>query len=168
MDVLVERFQRRKIVSDKDSPMLFYLRQNPRSSGTVDVAPLAASIQKNCAMTKGDVKHVIEALVEEIQGTLVNGDKVKLDQFGIFHMTFRCSGVEKMEDCKVRNIKRVHIRFTPDKGLRLVNGTTAETRSPANVSFALDKKEDEDGSSSGSQGGGNSGGGGDLDENPLG
>ncbi len=28
-----------------------------------------------------------------------------------------------MEDCKVRNIKRVHIRFTPDKGLRLVNGT---------------------------------------------
>ena len=117
MDVLVERFQRRKIVSDKDSPMLFYLRQKPRSSGTVDVDTLAASIQKNCAMTKGDVKHVIEALVEEIQGTLVNGDKVKLDQFGIFHMTFRCSGVEKMEDCKVRNIKRVHIRFTPDKGL---------------------------------------------------
>ena len=33
MDVLVERFQRRKIVSDKDSPMLFYLRQKPRSSG---------------------------------------------------------------------------------------------------------------------------------------
>ena len=74
MDVLVERFQRRKIVSDKDSPMLFYLRQKPRSSGTVDVDTLAASIQKNCAMTKGDVKHVIEALVEEIQGTLVNGE----------------------------------------------------------------------------------------------
>lgn len=168
MDVLVERFQRRKIVSDKDSPMLFYLRQKPRSAGTVDIDTLAASIQKNCAMTKGDVKHVIEALVEEIQGTLVNGDKVKLNQFGIFHMTFRCSGVEKMEDCKVRNIKRVHIRFTPDKGLRLVNGTIAATRSPANVSFALDKKEDEDGSSSGGQGGGNSGGGGGLDENPLG
>lgn len=49
-----------------------------------------------------------------------------------------------------------------------MNGTVAATRSPANVSFALDKKEDEDGSSSGGQGGGNSGGGGGLDENPLG
>ena len=56
MDVLVERFQRRKIVSDKDSPMLFYLRQKPRSSGTVDVDTLAASIQKNCAMTKGETR----------------------------------------------------------------------------------------------------------------
>lgn len=166
MDVLVERFKRRKIVSDKDSPMLFYLRQKPRSSGTVDIDTLAANIEKNCAMTKGDVKHVIEALVEEIQGTLVNGNKVKLDRFGIFHMTFRCSGVEKMEDCKVKNIKRVHIRFMPDKGLKLVNGTTAITRSPANVSFALDKKEDEGGSSEG--GGGNTGGDGGIEDDPLG
>ncbi len=68
MDVIVERFQRRKIVSNPASPMLYYLRQKPKTCGTVDIDVLAASIQKNCAMTKGDVKHVIEALVEEIQG----------------------------------------------------------------------------------------------------
>lgn len=79
MDVLVERFQRRRIVSDKSSPMLYYLRQKPKTCGTVDIDVLAASIQKNCAMTKGDVKHVIEALVEEIQANLANGDKVKLN-----------------------------------------------------------------------------------------
>lgn len=90
MDVIVERFQRRKIVSDPASPMLYYLRQKPKTCGTVDIDVLAASIQKNCAMTKGDVKHVIEALVEEIQGNLANGDKVKLNQLGTFHMTFRC------------------------------------------------------------------------------
>ena len=50
-------------------------------------------------MTKGDVKHVIEALVEEIQANLANGDKVKLNQLGTLHMTFRCPGVEKSEDC---------------------------------------------------------------------
>lgn len=55
MDVLVERFQRRRIVSDKSSPMLYYLRQKPKTCGTVDIDVLAASIQKNCAMTKGDV-----------------------------------------------------------------------------------------------------------------
>ncbi len=164
MDVIVERFQRRKIVSDKNSPVMFYLRQKPKTCGTVDVDVLAASIQKNCAMTKGDVKHVIEALVEEIQGNLANGDKVKLNQLGTFHMTFRCPGVETSDKCTVRNINKVNIRFSPDKELKLVNGSTAATRSPANVGFVLDKPED--GSSSGNNPGGGSDG--DLDENPMG
>ena len=154
MDVLVERFQRRRIVSDKSSPMLYYLRQKPKTCGTVDIDVLAASIQTNCAMTK-------EALVEEIQANLANGDKVKLNQLGTLHMTFRCPGVEKSEDCTVRNISKVNIRFVPDKELKLVNGSTAATRSPANVAFSLDKPAD--GSSSGGSGG-NSG----EEENPLG
>ncbi len=77
--------------------MLYYLRQKPKTCGTVDIDVLAASIHKNCAMTKGDVKHVIEALVEEIQGNLANGDKVKLNQLGTFHMTFRCPGMRTSE-----------------------------------------------------------------------
>ena len=115
MDVLVERFQRRKDVTDPNSQKLYYLRQKPKTCGKVDIDVLAASIQKNCAMTKGDVKHVIEALVEEIQTNLANGDKVKLNQLGTLHMTFRCPGVEKSEDCTVRNISKVNIRFVPDK-----------------------------------------------------
>ena len=70
MDVLVERFLRRKDVTNPDSQKLYYLRQKPKTCGTVDIDVLAASIQKNCAMTKGDVKHVIEALVEEIRQIL--------------------------------------------------------------------------------------------------
>ena len=164
MDVIVERFQRRKIVSDKDSPLRFYLRQKSQTCGTVDIDTLAANIQKNCAMTKGDVKHVIEALVEEIQGNLANGDKVKLNQLGTLHMTFRCPGVETSDKCTVRNITKVNIRFIPDKGLRLVNGSTATTRSAANVNFVLDKPEE-----SGNGSGGNTGGGaGDENDNPLG
>ena len=142
MDVLVERFLRRKDVTNPVSQKLYYLRQKPKTCGTVDIDVLAASIQKNCAMTKGDVKHVIEALVEEIQTNLANGDKVKLNQLGTLHMTFRCPGVEKSEDCTVRNISKVNIHFVPDKGLKLVNGSTAVTRSPANVAFSLDKPAD--------------------------
>ena len=132
MDVLVERFQRRKDVTDPNSQKLYYLRQKPKT------------------------------LVEEIQANLANGDKVKLNQLGTLHMTFRCPGVEKSEDCTVRNISKVNIRFVPDKELKLVNGSTAATRSPANVSFALDKPAD------GSSSGGNSGGSGGEEENPLG
>lgn len=162
MDVLVERFQRRKIVSDPKSPKMFYLRQKSQTCGTVDVDTLAANIQKNCAMTKGDVKHVIEALVEEIQGNLANGDKVKLNELGTFHMTFRCPGVETSDKCTVRNIAKVNIRFIPDKALRLVNGSNASTRSSANVDFVLDKPNE-----GGSTGGGNTGAG-DENDNPLG
>ena len=119
-------------------------------------------IQKNCAMTKGDVKHVIEALVEEVQENLANGNKVKLNQFGTFYMTFCCPGVATSAECTVKNIKRVNIRFVPDN-------SHAATRSPANVTFALEKLEDkEGGSSDGGNSGGNSGGDGGLDENPLG
>lgn len=162
MDVLVERFQRRKDVTNPNSQKLYYLRQKPKTCGTVDIDVLAASIQKNCAMTAGDVKHVIEALVEEIQTNLANGDKVKLNRLGTLHMTFHCSGVEKSEDCTVRNISKVNIRFVPDKGLKLVNGSTAATRSSANVAFTLDKPE------GGTSSGGNQGGSGGDEENPLG
>lgn len=165
MDVLVERYQRRKIVSDPSSPKFFYLRQVPRTCGKVDIDVLAAAIEKNCAMTKGDVKHVIEALVEEVQANLANGNKVKLNQLGTFHMTFCCPGIEAADKCTVRNISRVNIRFVPDKELKLVNGSNAQTRSTANVSFSLEKTEEEGGSSSG---GGNTGGDGGIEDDPLG
>ena len=161
MDVTVERYMRRKIVTDSASPQFFYLRQKPGTCKTVDVDTLAAAIQKSCAMTKGDVKHVIEALVEE---NLANGNKVKLNLFGTFHMTFCCPGVATSAECTVKNIKRVNIRFVPDKELKLVNNSHAVTRSPANVTFALEKPEDKDGSSSG----GNSGGDGGIEDDPLG
>jgi len=35
----------------------------------------------------------------------------------------------------------VNIRFVPDKELKLVNNSHAATRSSANVTFALEKKE---------------------------
>ena len=168
MDVLVERCLRRKDVTNPASEKLYYLRQKPRTCGTVDIDVLAASIQKNCAMTKGDVKHVIEAMVEEMQTNLANGDKVKLNQFGTFHMTFHCPGMEKSEDCTVKNISKVNIRFVPDKGLRLVNGSTAATRSSANVSFSLEKPGNGSTSGGGNTGGSGSGSGEDQNENPLG
>ena len=55
MDVLVERFQRRKDVTDPNSQKLYYLRQKPKTCGKVDIDVLAASIQKNCADRKSVV-----------------------------------------------------------------------------------------------------------------
>ena len=156
MDVTVERYMRRKIVTDSASPQFFYLRQKPGTCKTVDVDTLAAAIQKSCAMTKGDVKHVIEALVEEVQENLVNGNKVKLNLFGTFHMTFCCPGVATSAECTGKNIKRVNVRFIPYKAMKLVNASRSMTRSPNNVTFAM--------ASAGAPEGGGSGDGGIVDD----
>ena len=120
-------------------------------------------IQKSCAMTKGDVKHVIEALVEEVQENLANGNKVKLDQFGTFYMTFCCPGVATSAECTVKNIKSIQINFRPSSSVR---PNLTSTRAGDKIEF-LDleapkkKKGDGSGEDNNPGGGGNEGGGGD-------
>ena len=120
-------------------------------------------IQKSCAMTKGDVKHVIEALVEEVQENLANGNKVKLNQFSTFYMTFCCPGVATSAECTVKNIKSIQINFRPSSSVR---PNLTSTRAGDKIEF-LDleapKKKKGDGSGEDNKpgGGGNEGGGGD-------
>ena len=120
-------------------------------------------IQKSCAMTKGDVKHVIEALVEEVQENLANGNKVKLNQFSTFYMTFCCPGVATSAECTVKNIKSIQIDFRASSSVR---PNLTSTRAGDKIEF-LDleapKKKRGDGSGEANKpgGGGNEGGGGD-------
>lgn len=95
---------------------------------------------------------------------LRDGNRVKLDNFGTFYITFRCPGVETAAKCSVKNITRVNIRFLADNTLKLVNESTVTTKGALNnVVFELEKLESGSGS-----GGSDSGGDGGLDENPLG
>ena len=76
MDVLVERYQRRKYVSQENSPMLYYVRQKSGTVRVMDVEKLADAIEANSSLTAGDVKHAIEAFVEQLRLSLTQGDKV--------------------------------------------------------------------------------------------
>lgn len=137
MEVSVERYQRKKYVNQEDSPKLYYIRQKAGTSKTVDIDAIAEEIQSKCALTKGDVKHTLEAMVEQLVAVLAQGNKVKINGLGTFHMTLTCLASETEKDCTVRNIKRVNVRFVADKAMRLVNASKSPTRSPNNVSFAL-------------------------------
>ena len=49
MDVTVERYLRRKIVTDSASPQFFYLRQKPGTCKTVDIdTPCHRHTEKLC------------------------------------------------------------------------------------------------------------------------
>ena len=152
MDVSVERYQRKKYMGKSDSPMLYYLRQKSGSARILSTREVVDEIQENTALTKGDVSHAVEALVSVIRKQLTQGNKVRLDGLGLFHMTVTCDGSEVEKDCTVKSIRRVNVRFVPDKEIKLVNASHINTRSPNAIDFALSKPDD--GSNSGGSGDG--------------
>ena len=127
MNVSVERYQRRKYVSQENSPMLYYVRQKSGTVRVMDVEKLADAIEANSSLTAGDVKHAIEAFVEQLRLSLTQGDKVKIDGLGTFHITLCSEGTEKEKDCTVRSIRKVNVRFVADKALHLVNASHTST-----------------------------------------
>ncbi len=177
MNVLVERYLRKKNQNQNDSKKLYYMRQKPGEVRVMDIDKISELIQSKCALTKGDVKHSLEAFVEQLRESLTQGNKVKIDGMGTFHITLSSVGSEQEKDCSVKSIRRVYVRFVPDKALKLVNSCNAATRSANNVEFAMAKKDDEGNSGSegesgtkgGSEGGSKTGGdSGNVDDNPLG
>ena len=139
MDVLVERYQRRKYVNQEDAPMLYYIRQKAGNVRVMDVDTMAAAIESKSSLTAGDVKHTIEAFVEQLRLSLTQGDKVKIDGLGTFHITLTSDGTEVKKDCTVRS---VNVRFVADKALKLINSSHTSTQSDNNVVFALGGKGD--------------------------
>ena len=71
MNVSVERYQRRKYVNQEDAPMLYYIRQKAGNVRVMDVDTMASAIESKSSLTAGDVKHTIEAFVEQLSGKLV-------------------------------------------------------------------------------------------------
>ena len=165
MNVLVERYQRRKYVNKEDSQVLYYVRQKSGTVRVMDVNKLADAIEANSSLTAGDVKHAIEAFVEQLRLSLTQGDKVKIDGLGTFHITLSSEGTEKEKDCTVRSIRRVNVRFVADKALKLINSSHTSTQSDNNVVFALGGKGD---GSDPDEGGSGSGSGGSGEEKPGG
>ncbi|HCY69073.1 MAG TPA: DNA-binding protein [Bacteroides cellulosilyticus] len=157
--VKLKRYQRRKNIGDSSSPLYYYLRQKPDSGQLYNINRIASEIEGIGALSVEDVEHVIKSLVRSMKQILRDGNRVKLDNFGTFYITFRCPGVETAAKCSVKNI-----RFLADNTLKLVNESTVTTKGALNnVVFELEKLESGSGS-----GGSDSGGDGGLDENPLG
>ena len=159
MNVLVERYQRRKYVNQENSQMLYYVRQKSGTVRVMDINKLADAIEANSSLTAGDVKHAIEAFVEQLRLSLTQGDKVKIDGLGTFHITLSSEGTEKEKDCTVRSIRKVNVRFVADKALQLVNTSHATTRGENNVDFILTAKGDGESTDDGKDGGSGDGGG---------
>lgn len=88
---------------------------------TIGLAELAARVQRQCSMTKGDVLAVITELVTVMQDEMHNSNKVKLDGLGTFYLAINTSGALEADEFNVmENIKGVKVNFLAE-GKR-VNG----------------------------------------------
>ncbi len=168
--VIVVRAQRRKVLGDKNSPLVNSLKRKSGTEKTYDIKRMASEIEGLGALSAEDVEHVIKSVVRSMKTILCDGNRLKLDGFGTFYTTFHCKSADDPKDCTVRNIDRVHIRFRVDNTLRLTNDSNATTKGmPNNIAFELETPKADDGKSGDNTGGGSGGNtGGGKDDDPLG
>ena len=121
MNVLVERYQRRKYVNQPDSQMLYYVRQKSGTVRVMDINKLADAIEANSSLTAGDVKHSIEAFVEQLRLSLTQGDKVKIDALGNVICRKKGSGKRIMVAAHMDVIGFMVNRFEKDGFLQVTN-----------------------------------------------
>lgn len=162
MAVPVKRYKRHKKIGDPTSPINHYLRVEPGSHKTVTMDKIAKRIERVGSLSAQDALHTFQSFIIELRNELVEGNKVKVDDLGIFQITIASEGTEEEKDCTVKKIKRVNVRFSVDNSLRLVNDSTATTRGgDNNVQFFI--KGETEPMSTGNDGG-STGGNGDDDD----
>lgn len=144
--VNVERVQRRKKIGDKTSPLVYCIKQKKGDGKAYDLKRIASEIETVGSLSAEDVQHVLNSFIRSMKSLLRDGNRVKVDGLGTFFITLTCPGTTKPEECTVRNIKRVNIRFRVDDTLRLTNDSTATTRGgDNNVTFNLVTPKADDG-----------------------
>lgn len=97
---------------------------------TVTQEEIEAEAERNCTVTKADVKAVMNEVMAVIRRHLQNGDRVRLEDWGILKLELESKTVEQPEEFNAtKHIKRVKVHFLPEsrKGVqRLYNGIKLE------------------------------------------
>ncbi|MCE2615423.1 MAG: HU family DNA-binding protein [Phocaeicola sp.] len=101
--------------------MIYCVR--PVIQRTVTANDLATRIEKECTLTRADVKAVIEALSNHIANCLANGERVHLPNLGYFNLKLKSDVKIDPNKTKANHISYDTTGFTPDKGFnnQLIN-----------------------------------------------
>ena len=100
----------------------------PSWTHEIGVRGLCALISNACSVNSSDVRAVIEALLFQLPRELMNGTKIRLDDFGIFKLSFRSEGQLEEKSVDASKIMNPHLIFTPGKELKAILAQTAYTK----------------------------------------
>ena len=99
-----------------EAPKKWYA--SPQTDGTVSLDALAAEISGRSSLTKGDVKNVLENLVDLMPQKLADGRSVKLGGLGTFRVSFSSSGSDTPEEFNTSQIRSTKVVFTSGKAIK--------------------------------------------------
>ena len=80
------------------------------STGVATTDDLADSIQENTSFSRGDVRGLVIALIDEISYRLRQGETVALEGLGRFHLTVESEPVDNPDDFDIKkHIKKCKV-----------------------------------------------------------
>ena len=94
----------------------------------IDVDALAREISKSCTLTPADIVAVIESFLDKMPQYLKSSNRIRLNKFGIFKLSFSSEGHEKAEDVSSNDIKNLRVLFTPSAELKKELSDVSYTR----------------------------------------
>lgn len=84
----------------------------------IDVNDLAREISKSCTLTSADIVAVIESFLDKIPQHLKNSNRIRLNKFGIFKLSFSSVGHESEKDVSSKDIMKTRVLFMPSAELK--------------------------------------------------
>ena len=94
----------------------------------IDVNALAKEISKSCTLTPADIVAVIESFLDKMPQYLKSSNRIRLNKFGIFKLSFSSVGHDKAEDVSSNDIKSLRVLFTPSAELKKELSDVSYTR----------------------------------------
>ena len=94
----------------------------------IDVNYLAKEISKSCTLTPVDIVAVIESFLDKMPHYLKNSNRIRLNKFGIFKLSFSSVGHESADDVSASDIKGLRVLFTPSVELKKELSDVSYTR----------------------------------------
>jgi predicted histone-like DNA-binding protein len=91
---------------------------NSVNAGKMTIKDFSKEIAGRSSLTRGDIENVISNFLDELPTFLKVGMSVKLGDFGTLRLTLSSEGVDSKDEFTYKNIKNVHIVFTPGKELK--------------------------------------------------
>ena len=90
---------------------------------------IAYKMKDKSSLSLGDIKSVLTNFVEVMRESLYTGQSVNIENFGVFSLSSRSTGVEYRKECTAKQINSVKINFRPSTSVRPdVNSTRAGER----------------------------------------
>lgn len=101
---------------EPDSERKWYA--SPVKAGTINNYQLSKGISGKSFLARGAVMSVIENMIDEIPGYLIEGYSVNLNNFGTLRLSLSSEGVEDPKEFTPDNITNMRVVFTPSPELK--------------------------------------------------